>query len=383
MAGRLPIQISLVALSSAFSVGLAYGQAAPATAGQATAGNLAPVEVNRRREDTRAKLEHIMREVDGPKITVTKKTSVSVTDQQPELTQLSGRNLFIRTPGLIAADLPAGSPTELSYRGFSPTQGAGYVAVLQDGLPISNDAAAASIVSFSPLSQGLAQVQLIRGGAGLIYGPTPVGAVNLVSRRPHPGEPPNVGTEQVGGSNGLYSTYNFIEGAEGTIEYRASLGYQAVDGRQVNSASRLGAADSFLGWRPVKGELFYLDLHAYQAQAGDPGMADAPHDHHWTRRMSATLGAEVDAADGWRFEGKLWANYLETTARAAALSLAVFDDQTYRTLGVDMRLRHSFGRGNAFTMGLTADQDTSPRRQWLAANLEAAPLRLREWGVQG
>ena len=73
-----------------------------------------------------------------------------------------------------------------------------------------------------PPAQDLAQVQLVRGGADLIYGPGPGAAINLLTRRPRPRAPFSLTSVQVGGSDGLFSSYNAMEGTDGAWEFRAS-----------------------------------------------------------------------------------------------------------------------------------------------------------------
>ena len=73
---------------------------------QAARTELPKVEVRERRtqDDTRPKLQHIMREVDGPLITVTKKTSVTKLDAVPTVVDNNLRNLFAQTPGLFYSE---------------------------------------------------------------------------------------------------------------------------------------------------------------------------------------------------------------------------------------------------------------------------------------
>ena len=55
-------------------------------------------------EDAPAKLDHIMAEVDGPKITVTKKTTVTKLNLQPTVIGGNQKQLFARSPGLLVTD---------------------------------------------------------------------------------------------------------------------------------------------------------------------------------------------------------------------------------------------------------------------------------------
>ena len=77
---------------------VAHAQEAPATPPKPV--DLDRIEVRgQAQDDRRAKLEHIMREVDGPLITVTKKTSITKVPNLPAVVDNSLRNLFAQTPG--------------------------------------------------------------------------------------------------------------------------------------------------------------------------------------------------------------------------------------------------------------------------------------------
>ena len=175
------------------------------------------------REDTPAKLDHISPEVDGTKITVTKKTSVAKLDLQPTVIDNDQRRLFIHLPGLLVTDQQTPAQFNLSYRGLGNPQESEYVLALQDGLPISTDPIGFPTLYYEPLPQGVAQVELVRGGSGLLYGPNPAPALNFVSKRPKAGEPIAGYSENMGGSDGLFSSYNAIEGTSVRFEFRGAF----------------------------------------------------------------------------------------------------------------------------------------------------------------
>eukprot|EP01037_Dinobryon_pediforme_P019399 gene19399-19814_t len=371
----LGASVAMLALSIA---GVCAADDAQTAAGAPS--SLAPVQVNPRREDTRAKLEHIMREVDGPRVTVTKKSSVSITDQQPAVADDDLRALFIRTPGVLVSGQSGLADIRLSYRGLGTPQ------VLQDGLPLLDDRIGAPRLDVLTPAQDLAQVQLVRGGASLIYGPGLGASINLVSRRPRLKAPLSVSSEQVGGSNGLYSTYNTVEGSDGRYEFRASLAFATRDGVQANSRASLGDGDVYVGWRPATGQLWFMDLQGRERDAGAPGglglaqynqdrtVASTPHDYDWASRYAVTFGSDLDMAQGWRVESRLQLGYLDVSERRADGSgKAGLSDTVFRSVGLDIRARHSFGRGNALTFGVTADHDQSPLRQWTGASLISEP----------
>ena len=234
-------------------------------------------------------------------------------------------------------------------------------------------------------------MQEIRAGASLIYGPEPAPVLNFVMKRPHIGEPLTGYTEQVGGSDGLYSTYNVLEGSKGDVAFRLDGGYVHSDGERANAQSDLREADGYLVWQPAEHTHVGLDLHAYDANSGDPGRigytlfksdpgySPTPDNEDWVRRYSGVLSLDQDFASSWLFQGKLYGAYQDLHARAANSvlpgqplpSTTTIQDELFRNEGVDLRVRDRFGKGDAFTFGVQAFHDAAPFRQWSSDDLLA------------
>lgn len=365
--------------------------AAPAAGQEARHGPPIVVEGFRAdaREDKPAKLDHILPEVDGTRITVTKKTSTTKLDQQPPVIETQGRELFARAPGLLVSEQQTPTQFNLSYRGIGNPQESEFVLVLQDGVPIQSDWIGFPTLFYVPLPQSLSEVQLIRGGSSLIYGPEPAPAINFVSKRPNPGGPALTGsTQHLGGSDGLYSTFNVLEGASGNIEYRGSLGYMRSNGQRQNAASHLLQGDLYFGYRPTDHALWYVRLQGHSAEAGNPGrisypqfltdpnVAPTPFNRDWVRRGAVILGNELELGDGWRLEGKAWLSSLQLYTSAAAAGAApkttTLQDEHFRNEGLDLRARKRWGRGNAFTFGVTGTHSSAPFQQFTSANITAS-----------
>ncbi|MEI6485665.1 MAG: TonB-dependent receptor [Sphingomonadales bacterium] len=339
-------------------------------------------------EDTRPKLQHLLPEVDGTRITVTKKATTTKLGQQPPVIDNNARELFVRTPGLIVSEQQTPTQYNLGYRGLGNPQEAEYVLVLQDGIPIQSDWIGFPTLYYMPLPQGLAEVQMLRGGSSLIYGPEPAPAVNFVSKRPDPRGPAlTVYTQHLGGSRGLYSNFNVLEGVSGEFEYRASVGYTRSDGQRQNAASHLLQGDAYLGWRPAAGQLWYLRVQGHDADAGNPGriglaqfeadpsVAPTPFNHDWVRRGALILGNELDLGQ-WRVESKLWFSRLQLYSRLAAAGAApattTLQDERFTNTGLDLRARRRWARSNAFTIGITATHSDAPFRQTISSDITAA-----------
>ena len=345
------------------------------------------IVVGELKEDTPAKLNHIQPEVDGTKITVGKKTSVTKLELVPTIIDDNQRELFSRTPGLFVSEQQTGTQFNMSYRGIGNPQESEYVLVLQDGIPISTDWIGFPTLYYMPLPQSLSEVQLIRGGSSLLYGPEPAPAINLVSKRPRADQPFGGYSENAVGSDGMFSSYNVIQGSSGPFSGRINLGYVKSDGERQNGRSRTSQGDAYFAYRPSKDDVWYLDFHAHDASSGDPGrltyaqylanpdQAVTPFNHDWVSRTSLMLGNDDDLGDGWRSEAKLWAAwqtlYQRSAANGSAPTSTTLQDEQFRNQGLDWRFRKRWGHGNALTFGTVLYHDDAPFRQWTSTDVLA------------
>src|ERR1700760_3398707 len=90
-------------------------------------------------DDWKAKLSHIMSEVSGTEITVTKKATVIKLDEQPEVINNNQQELFTKAPGLLITEQHTPSQFNFSYRGLGNPQESEFVTVLMDGMPLASD----------------------------------------------------------------------------------------------------------------------------------------------------------------------------------------------------------------------------------------------------
>src|SRR5574337_251245 len=386
------VLLPLTAALALFTLAASAQQASAgsqATSPQAT--NLAPVDVRGEawRETLKAKLEHLLPEVDGTKITVTKKTSVTHLADQPTVIGNNLDQLLARSPGVQVSQQPTPTQFNLSYRGLGNPQESEYVLVLQDGIPLASDWIGFPTLYAMPLTQSLSEVELIRGGSSLLYGPEPAPVINLVSRRPKPGAPFSASSEQVVGNRGLYSTYNAVEGSRGRWTYRADAAYVRSDGSRPNAGSQMRQADLYVDYRPDDQQRWWVDLHAINAASGDAGrlgypqwQADphatpTPYNRDWVTRDQLVLGHRREFGDGWLFEVKLWLAYQDLASRSANGALApqppptstTLQDEQFRSRCADRRMRRKWGRWSAFTLGTTLFHGDDPFRQWTSSDL--------------
>ncbi len=281
-------------------------------------------------DDTRPKLEHIMKEVSGTEITVTKKASVIKLDKQPPVQNNNTQELFIKAPGLLVSEQQNPGQFNYSYRGLGNPQESEYTLFLQDGIPLMSEWIGFPTLYYQPFPQSVSEIQLIRGGSSLLYGPEPAPAVNFVSKHPAPGSPWDFYVEGVGGADGFYSGYASIQEALGPVEMRADGGYQHSDGQRDNGQYQIWQADGYLGYRPDIHQLWAVDFHASRFDGGDPGkltlaqfendqnFSPTPYNNNWVDRYNVVLRHEREFGDGWLMQAKAWYTHQEIDSRAAA-----------------------------------------------------------------
>jgi Fe(3+) dicitrate transport protein len=341
--------------------------------------------------------QHIMPEVAGTQITVTKKATVIKLDQQPPLENNALQDEFVKAPGLLVTEQNTPGQFNFNYRGLGNPQESEFILVLRDGLPLMSDWIGFPTLYYLPFPQSISEIQLIRGGSSLLYGPEPAPAVNFVTKHPQPGSPWNFYTEQVGGPYGLYSTYNVIQEAVGPLEFRLDGGYVRTDGQRDNSQYDLWQSDLYVGYRPDEHQLWALDFYASRFDGGDPGrltfqqfqrdqnFSPTPYNHNWVDRYTLVLRHEHEFGDNWLLQAKAWFTHQDIDSRSAPnLSpdgvpplFTTVQDEGFNNGGLDVRLRKLWGdgtifKGSALTLGGLVYHGDAPFTRFRDPNLYAS-----------
>lgn len=325
---------------------------------------------------------HSMPEVPGSEITVTKKTTVVQLTDQPPIIDNHQRELFDRMPGVVLAEQQNPTQLNLSYRGLGNPQESEFILLMQDGIPMEMDWIGFPTLYYIPVPESIEQVQMIRGGSGLLYGPEPEPVINFISKGPT--ATTQATTQQVGGSDGLYSTFNSISGPAGPLSYLADFSHRRSNGQRANGDYSLNAGDLDLDYRIDSQQKVSLALHAYSLESGIAGLMNyaqfqansnqttTPDDRDWASRYTAVLTYTNQFDSDNLFEQKAWAGYQDLITRAGTYAggpppVAVgtsVQAQRFHYTGLDGRFVHHYGRGAAFTLGYTAYYSTSPYHQF-------------------
>jgi Fe(3+) dicitrate transport protein len=362
-----------------------------------------PVATPHPHDDTRPKLEHIMREVSETQVTVTKKATVIHLDKESPVQANNLQQLFTKAPGLIVSEQQNPGQYNYSYRGLGNPQESEYTLFLQDGLPLMAEWIGFPTLYYQPVPQSVSEIQFIRGGNSLLYGPEPAPAVNFVTKHPVPGSPLAGYFEQTGGLNGFYNSYGSVQQASGPWEFRADADYQTSDGQRNNGQYDLWQANGYLGYRPNENNLIAFDVHASRFNGGDPGrltlaqfendqnFSTTPYNENWVDRYNFVLRYEANLGDGWLMQAKGWFTHQDIDSRSAnnlgpATSLnptvlptsTTFGYEEFNNGGFDLRFRKKWGegtmfRGSALTFGGVVYHGEAPFQRYTlnAANTGA------------
>jgi Fe(3+) dicitrate transport protein len=357
-----------------------------------------PVATPHPHDDTRPKLEHIMREVSDTQITVTKKATVIHLDKEAPVEANNLQQLFTKAPGLVVSEQQNPGQYNYSYRGLGNPQESEYTLFLQDGLPLMAEWIGFPTLYYQPVPQSISEIEFIRGGSSLLYGPEPAPAVNFVTKHPGPGTPLGGYFEHTGGLNGYYNSYASIQEASGPLEFRADADYQTSDGQRNNGDYKLWQANGYLGYRPDSNNLIALDVHASRFNGGDPGkltlaqfdndqnFSTTPYNQNWVDRYNFVLRYEADFGDGWLMQAKGWFTHQDIDSRSAgnlgaatSLNPTVFPTSTtfgyeeFNNGGLDLRFRKKWGDGTMFkgsvlTFGGVAYHGEAPFQRYTLQN---------------
>lgn len=133
----------------------------------------------------------------------------------------NSRQIFGRTPGIsIWENDGSGIQVGVASRGLSPNRSWEFN-VRMNGYDITPDPMGYPEAYFTPPMEVVDRIEIIRGASSLQYGPQFGGLLNFVLRKPDISTRLTFESQNTVGSNGLFSTFNYIGGTEGRLSYTA------------------------------------------------------------------------------------------------------------------------------------------------------------------
>lgn len=212
-----------------------------------------------------------LKDVEGTAIYAGKKTEVIQVDQSmANLATNNARQIYSQIAGLnIFQNDDAGLQLNIGGRGLNPNRTANFN-TRQNGYDISADVLGYPESYYTPASEGVKEIQIVRGAASLQYGTQFGGLVNFIMKEPNPNKSLDLVTRNTGGSYGLYTNFTSLSGTSGKLSYYAYSNYKRGDGFRPNSEYESINLFSHLGYKfndktKLTGEVTYMNYLAQQA----------------------------------------------------------------------------------------------------------------------
>ena len=341
--------------------------------------------------------------VEGARIYSGKKTTVIDFDALPLIQSDNYRQAFTKTPGLLVSEMPNPAFLNLGSRGVGDPHESQDIMVLRDGIPFAMDLIGYPTVYYAPPLTSVDRLEFIRGGASLLFGPQPAGALNYVTHQPRRDRAFAARIDQVFGSDSMYSTYTSVEGTSGRVGYLGYLDHRQGDSfRDVNSDYRVTGGTFKLVLDADRETRWTLGFDAFNGDSGEPGgltfgtaapaggavfnyganrnATQHAFDRVRVERYAPSLTLEHEINPATRVEARAWGGYSQRFSRRetdtafgtqAAVPVADGDGNRdnlltlheYYFFGTDARTRHDWTAweyDHTLTAGFTTYYSEAP-----------------------
>lgn len=177
-------------------------------------------------------------DISGTSIYAGKKTEViNLKNINANMATNNTRQIYARIPGLNIWEYDRGGlQLGIGGRGLSPNRSSNFN-IRQDGYDISADALGYPESYYTPSSEAVDRIEIIRGAASLQYGPQFGGLINFVMKEGPKEKLFEFTTRQTAGSFGFFNSFNSIGGtaAKGKLNYYAFYQFKKGDDWRPNS----------------------------------------------------------------------------------------------------------------------------------------------------
>lgn len=268
---------------------------------------------------------------------------ISIGASTADLSTNSSRQVFAKVPGLsIWENDGSGIQTSIATRGLSPNRSWEFN-VRQNGADISSEVFGYPEAYFTPPTEAMERIEVVRGAGALQYGPQFGGLLNYVSKKQLGNKPLSMESSQTLGSYGLFNSYNAVGGQLKKFKYYAYFHHRSADSWRANSryktqTAALNFTYAFNSKWQLNGE--YTHMNYLSQQAG--GLTDA---------QFATDARQSGRARNW----------FSTPWQTAALTLQYKASEqtqfTLKTFGI-LAQRNSIGFTAAVTVADTINDNT-------------------------
>lgn len=217
-----------------------------------------------------------LKSVEGTSIYAGKKSEIiKMDDIAANLAANNSRQIYSKVPGLnIWESDGAGIQLGIGGRGLSPNRTSNFN-TRQNGYDISADALGYPESYYSPTTEAIERIEIVRGAASLQYGTQFGGIINFKLKKGAGDKKIQLVSRQTMGSFNFYNTFNSIGGTVKKWNYYVFHQYKKGDGWRKNSSfdsHTAYAAVSYSATEKLKFTLEYTFMDYLAQQAG--GLTD-------------------------------------------------------------------------------------------------------------
>lgn len=152
-----------------------------------------------------------------------------------DLSTNNSRQIFAKVPGIsIWESDGSGIQTSVASRGLNPNRSWEFN-VRQNGYDISPDVFGYPESYYSPPTEAVESIEVVRGAASLQYGPQFGGLLNYQFKKPNVNKPFSLESNQTFGSYGLFNSYNAVSGSIKKVSYFGFFHHRSANGWRDNS----------------------------------------------------------------------------------------------------------------------------------------------------
>lgn len=308
--------------------------------------------------------------VEGLAIYAAKKSEVVVlADMTANLATNNSRQVFGKVAGLnIWESDAAGLQLGIGGRGLSPNRTSNFN-TRQNGYDISADALGYPESYYSPPTEALDRIEVVRGAASLQYGTQFGGMLNFVMKQGPRDKPFELTLRQTGGSYGLFNSFNSVGGTRGKFNYYGFYQFKRGDSWRPNAGFDVHTAYSSLHFQASEKLKLGFDYTFMNYLAQQPGgltdaefKADARQSkrgRNWFRVNWNLLALTLDYRLGERTKLNIRnfglvaqrdaLGYLEKISRPDPLEARLLLQDKFRNFGNETRLLHHYNFLNHFS----------------------------------
>jgi Fe(3+) dicitrate transport protein len=333
-------------------------------------------------------------QLDGTRINSGKKNEViNLLQSNADLSTNNSRQIFSKVPGLsIWENDGSGIQTGIATRGLSPNRSWEFN-VRQNGYDISSEVFGYPEAYYTPPSEALERIEIIRGAGALQYGPQFGGLLNYITKKSLGNKPVSVEMAQTIGSYGMLNSFNAIGGKVKKISYYAYIHHRGADGWRENSLYQTQTGSISLSYDitpKLQINAEYSRMNYISQQAG--GLTYKQFSDNWQQSSrkrnwfstpwnSGAISLNYNFNSDTRLTMKFFGTLAERNSVGFVRPISVedtintligsynprqVDTDIYRNLGAEIRGIHQYhllGKKSAFSSGLRLYYGNTTRNQ--------------------